>query len=186
MNGYDREIDAEEAVTGILERILLNQEGAGDGLRLINAWRSVVESLNPGPNAENAANFGRNLASHSRIIEIKNGTLLVEADHPAWLQMLKIHQRYIVSCLSRRFPEMGLSSLAFRIRGSEARLSDTYEEALMKARQENSQRYEIEKKMLEERGFLPKTDGEIQELPENLKELFKKLERDILTNERKI
>ena len=58
---------------------------------------------------------GEQLAAHSHIADIKNGVLLVEAEHPGWIQLLQLRQTAILDGIAARFPEFGLASIAFRL-----------------------------------------------------------------------
>jgi len=54
-------------------------------------------------------------AVHSRIRELERGMLLVEADHPGWIQILKTKQVELLSAVQRRYPDLGIRSIAFRL-----------------------------------------------------------------------
>ena len=58
---------------------------------------------------------GEQLAAHSHIADIKNAVLLVEAEHPGWIQLLQLRQSVILDGIAARFPEFGLRSIAFRL-----------------------------------------------------------------------
>ena len=184
-------IDSTELVSRVLESFLPEKaEEIGRGNKILSSWRAILESIKSQPiDGEPADQMGKNLASHSRIIDIKNGILLVEADHSAWLQILQLHKKFILGSLQRRFPELQISTLAFRVRGSKASLSDfpiNYEASLKAERARQAQRYEAEKKYLASLGFAEPDTTKIPELPQKLKDLFDKMKRDMLTNERKI
>jgi hypothetical protein len=53
--------------------------------------------------------------SHSRIGGLEKGVLQVEADHPGWIQLLQTRQREILNAARRRFPELTLSGISFRL-----------------------------------------------------------------------
>lgn len=52
------------------------------------------------------------IASHSRITEISNGNLIVEVDHPGWLQILKTKERQILKRIQTEFPELEISRIS--------------------------------------------------------------------------
>ena len=54
-------------------------------------------------------------ASHSRICELEKGLLLVEADHPGWIQILQTKQTELLAAAERRYPELGIRSIAFKL-----------------------------------------------------------------------
>ena len=53
--------------------------------------------------------------SHSRIAELEKSVLLVEADHPGWIQLLQTKQRELLNAARRRFPEITLTGISFRL-----------------------------------------------------------------------
>ena len=88
--------------------------------KLLKSWKFVVSSIKS--SGINGENLGANLYAHSRVIDLKNGILLVECDHPGWIQTLRLYQKYILTGLRRGVPDTKISSLAFRLRGTNAEL----------------------------------------------------------------
>jgi hypothetical protein len=60
---------------------------------------------------------GPRLAAHSRVADVDKGLLIVEAEHPGWIQLLQLRQSGIVEEAARRYPELGLKGIAFRLSG---------------------------------------------------------------------
>jgi len=58
---------------------------------------------------------GERLAAHSRISDIDKGLLIVEAEHPGWIQLLQLRQSEILGAATQRFPELGLRGILFRL-----------------------------------------------------------------------
>jgi hypothetical protein len=58
---------------------------------------------------------GPRLAAHSRVADVEKGLLIVEADHPGWIQLLQIRQSSILEDVSRQYPELGLRGILFRL-----------------------------------------------------------------------
>ena len=147
---------------------------------LLKFWRTTLESIRS--NAKNGENLGANLYSHSRIIDLKNGILLVEADHPGWIQTLRLYQKYILKGLNQKIPDLKISSLAFRLKGTNAELHSNISEEKI--------RNDLEKKIQKEDEILQKFDekrvsnSENQKtLHENLQKILDKLKTDILETE---
>lgn len=187
--GRTEAIDAAEMISRFVEALSPEcAERLGEGNKILRSWRAILESIRTRPrDGEPPEQMGRNLASHSRVIDFKNGILLVEADHSAWLQMLQLHRRYILGCLQRRFPELRVSTLAFRVRGSRASLSDSpadYGASLRAERARQARRYEEEERYLAERGFAPPSPAAAPELPPALREVFGRLRRDVAARSR--
>jgi hypothetical protein len=58
---------------------------------------------------------GLSLADHSRVYDLKNGSLFVEVDHPGWMQLLLIRKAPILQRVKRRFPELKVQDLRVRV-----------------------------------------------------------------------
>ena len=61
---------------------------------------------------------------HSRIAELEKSVLLVEADHPGWIQLLQTRQSQLLDAVRRQFPEITLTGISFRLSRPPANLSD--------------------------------------------------------------
>jgi hypothetical protein len=60
---------------------------------------------------------GARLAAHSRVVDVDKGLLVIEADHPGWIQLLQMRQTGILDAVAQRFPELGLRGIVFRVSG---------------------------------------------------------------------
>lgn len=58
---------------------------------------------------------GPPLMDHSRIIDIKNRNLLVEVDHPGWLQILQFKKRLFLKKLKGSYPELDINDLHVKV-----------------------------------------------------------------------
>jgi hypothetical protein len=58
---------------------------------------------------------GETLAAHSRIRELERSVLLVEADHPGWIQILQTVEKNLLDTLRRRFPDRHITGISFRL-----------------------------------------------------------------------
>ncbi|GHV62737.1 hypothetical protein AGMMS49587_10480 [Spirochaetia bacterium] len=54
-------------------------------------------------------------ADHSRIRELERCVLLVEADHPGWVQLLQTKQHKLLSDAQRRFPDLTITGISFML-----------------------------------------------------------------------
>ena len=89
--------------------------------KLYSAWKKIITSIK---NYDSDSKLGQNLYEHSSVVEIKNNILLIETDHPGWIQMFQMRKKYILNGLKMYIPELKIESLAFRLRGSNATLSN--------------------------------------------------------------
>ncbi len=49
---------------------------------------------------------GEDLAAHSSVKDVKQGAVLVEVDHPGWMQMLQLKKSGILREIKKRYPEL--------------------------------------------------------------------------------
>ena len=69
---------------------------------LISSWAIAVKAANI-PAA----------ADHSRIRELEHKVLVIEADHPGWVQLLQTKQSQLLKHVQGRFPELGIQGISF-------------------------------------------------------------------------
>ena len=58
---------------------------------------------------------GVSLAEHCRAYEVRHHSLLVEADHPGWMQLLLMQKKVIIARIRQRFPELELRDIKVRV-----------------------------------------------------------------------
>ena len=54
-------------------------------------------------------------ADHSRIRELDRGILLIEADHPGWVQILQTKESRLLDDFRRRFPDLDISGISLML-----------------------------------------------------------------------
>jgi hypothetical protein len=69
---------------------------------------------------------GDTLAAHSRIRELEHSVLLVEADHPGWIQILQTVEKDLLDALRRRFPDRHITGISLCLSREPPPLSTTY------------------------------------------------------------
>jgi len=60
---------------------------------------------------------GPKLSAHSKISNIKNNIVIVEVEHPGWLQLLQVQEKNILSKLQNKNPGLKLRGVSFKIAG---------------------------------------------------------------------
>ncbi len=138
--------------------------------------------------------YGDKIASHSEVVDFKNGQLLVEADHPGWIQAIQLHSKFIIRGMNMNMKGFQVDSIVFRLKGNQAVLFNSYEDELKKAQKDMEKRdLEAEKKTEE---FLKKScafgaNSNLQqstvsqvkeELPADFLARLQSLESTVLTN----
>ncbi len=156
-----------------------------EGNKVITLWTQIVESIKS--NSINGNYIGKNMASHSKVIDLDNGILLVEADHPGWIQMLTNYKSYILKGFKLKAPELKIDSLAFRLSGTNVELHKMNKK-IEEEKEINNQylNYQKEEKEIEKKGFkyesTEEKTGQKKVLPPELQKMFDDIKNDMLTN----
>ena len=128
---------------------------------LFSSWVQIVKEAWPQPDQDSSDNPGFEdipaAAVHSRIRELERGILLIEADHPGWIQILQTKQGSLLSTVQRRYPELNIRGIAFRL-SREPFSSMDEEKPLTMAKDETAE--PIPKPDLERQGLLPTVPGD--------------------------
>ncbi|MBQ9237848.1 MAG: DUF721 domain-containing protein [Treponema sp.] len=143
---------------------------------LFVTWRSVVSKVH---------GYGEKLAAHTKLVDLKNGTLLVETDHPGWIQILQLYSDFILTGLRRNYSGSSIQSLAFRLEGNNASLYDVDYDALLKAGQEKIvQKLDADEAAARNR-FPHESSAHEEPLPPELADKFERMKKNVLTNTKK-
>ncbi len=147
---------------------------------LLNIWEKVLLRIRSNINP----NEGRNLASHSRVVDFKNGILLVEVDHPGWIELLQLHKKYIINGLNMENRSVNVESLAFKLKGKQGNLFDPEEHKYSSedVKEEIKRRTEAEEEKLNSLKIKEEKLETKKELPPELAVIFEDLRKNMLTN----
>ena len=158
--------------------------GTSEANEICSVWKKVVSGVHSlkhdAEDSEKRMPLGERLAGNTRVIDLKNGVLLVETDHPGWIQYLRMYQKFILNGLKMNLPELKITSLAFRVTGEKVSLSETYEQQLSKSRREQAAFFEKQEKELAK--FDKKIESPKSELPPELLAKFDSIRKSMLTN----
>ena len=81
---------------------------------VFSSWNEIVAEIWP-----NAGEQGKDgmpaAASCSSVKSLERGMLIVEADHPGCIQILQTGQASLLSSVQRRYPELDIKGIAFRL-----------------------------------------------------------------------
>ena len=92
---------------GDLLREYLREKGWLDGNpydQLFSRWGQIV---------------GDSMAAHTRLVDVRNGMLIVEVDHPGWLQMFRLRQDALLEAARKVAPAAGLEGIRVRVGGGD-------------------------------------------------------------------
>lgn len=93
---------ADKILQALFERLNIHDEHGY--AKLFSTWRTVCDEVS-----------SRGFADHSRIVDVRNGAVVVAVDHPGWIQLIQMHERRILSRLQQRFPSMNLEAIHFHM-----------------------------------------------------------------------
>ncbi len=62
---------------------------------------------------------GTGLAAHVRLRDVRDGIMIVEADHPGWLQMARMRKEALLAAARAAAPEARLTDVRFVLGGRE-------------------------------------------------------------------
>ncbi len=54
---------------------------------------------------------GVDIGSHSNLKDIEGSTLIVEVDHPGWLQMVTLRKKELLRGVNKQFPELHITDI---------------------------------------------------------------------------
>lgn len=145
-------------------------------------WKDVLSTIKNDFNE----NEGKNLSSHTQVVDFKGGILFVEADHPGWIELLKIYKKYILVGLNRKSKEIKIESLAISLKKKKKNPYEIKTEEIIRQKKEyllklEKEQENIEKKLNFSEIKSKKSDKKI-EIPEELKNVLDTLKQDMLTN----
>ena len=144
-------IDAKEMISRVFSNIeACDIENAN---KITSIWKKVVRGIK-----NNRDEFyGDKIASHSDVVDYINGQLLIETDHPGWTQAIQLYSKYIIRGMNMNMGNTGVKveSLAFRMKGNNATLYNSYEDELRRAQNEQQKKDESAEKQMNE--FLEKS-----------------------------
>jgi predicted nucleic acid-binding Zn ribbon protein len=119
-----------EKAGDILKQLLdsKQRQNAAHYSSLFKGWESMV---------------GAPICQHSWVKDIVNNILLVEVDHPGWMQMLFFKKRQILNSLKKAYPDLAISDISIRLGSARSERSEP-EPAIPQAAEEGSVEVEIE------------------------------------------
>jgi predicted nucleic acid-binding Zn ribbon protein len=63
---------------------------------------------------------GEAVAMHARLVDVRNGILIVEVDHPGWLQMLRLRQNTLLDAARKAVPRASVEGIRVRVGGRDS------------------------------------------------------------------
>ena len=66
-------------------------------LEVYSSWASIV---------------GEKQAAHSKLIDIKHQTAIIEVDHPGWSQQILLNKRHIIRNFQKKYSQLGVKDIS--------------------------------------------------------------------------
>jgi predicted nucleic acid-binding Zn ribbon protein len=82
---------------GLFDRLQIHRQ-------LSSSWEIVAQKHRIGA-----------VTDHSRIVDLDRYVVLIEADHPAWIQLLQTKQQGLLESFQELFPVLTITGIAFRL-----------------------------------------------------------------------
>lgn len=179
-------------------RNLVNQTLSGINLAdsnkaysVLDGWKKVLLRIKSNKNPYE----GQNLAEHSKVVDFKNGILIIEVEHPGWMELLQLHKKFILKGLNLDMPSLKIKNLGFKLKQKNDdffnnKFSD--EETISKFQKKIEDEEKLINSSLNFNSNVnlsstskSKKIEQKKELPEELKSIFDILKNDMLTNQEK-
>jgi hypothetical protein len=183
--------DDEKIISGksIFQSVLnLTSVNDAEDKKISSVWNQVVSKIGSNKNSsEDEKNcditLGERMAMNSRVVDFKKGILLVETKHSGWIQYFRMYQNFIIKGLNWALPNLQIKSLGFRLEGSNAKLSDNYDDVYKKAKAEMDRKIENQEEELNKKFNFSesskKENAKNEDLPPEFYEMFDKLTKSV-------
>lgn len=161
-----------EIMKGVLESLISDSDKKKmeESSSFISIWKSILYSIKSVVNP----NGGSNMFFHSKVVDIRDTTLILEVDHSGFIQLFETHKKYILKGLEMKVPQLKIKNISYK---------------LDKKNDYNTQRdltrKEMEKSIIGEsknEDVLVQLSEENKEYPAELEVIFSRMRKSILTN----
>ncbi|MCR4743579.1 MAG: DUF721 domain-containing protein [Treponema sp.] len=194
MNDDSKIISSQEMIQHVIDFTSINPESR----ELPSAWKKVVSNIGKNKNSgeeESEISLGERIAGNSHVVDLKNGVVLVEANHSGWIQYLRMYKKFIIKGLKWALPNLKIEDLAFRIAGSQAKLSDQYDNLVKKEKEKLYEKFSREEESLKNfsganapsNKSTNKNNSNANsktELPPELNSIFERIKKEMLEEEK--
>ena len=167
-----------EIMKGVLEGILsdIDKKRMEENSIFVSKWKKIVTSVKSVINPD----CGNTMYSHSQIIDVKNGTLILQVDHPGFIQLFETYKKYILRGLEMHLPQMNIKNISYILDKKK-----DYNTQRDLTREE--MRAAIEKQDIKENSQMM-NDQEFstvqKKFPPELEAIFSRMRKSILTNDK--
>lgn len=105
-------------LAGMIFSTLEEKQNLNEAMEIYGSWNQLLSKLSQ------KYSSCKNLVGHTTVSDCKNGILLVEVDHPGWIQILKMYQKIILKEMNKKFEKEKITSIVFKMKGENYTLSN--------------------------------------------------------------
>ena len=80
----------------LVQKILANLTDSSKYLGIFREWKQIA---------------GQDVAAHAVIRDIEQGYLLIDVDHPGWMQRLQLKEKAIMKKIRLNYPELDIKGI---------------------------------------------------------------------------
>ena len=111
----------------------------------------------------------KDITNLNKILEFKNGILVIETDHPGRIQLFQMYKNYIQTGINRKSPDLKVKNILFRLKKNEKNIkAENVEEIIREKLLADNIDDEFEKKY-------PSQNENKSELPDDIKVIFERM-----------
>lgn len=164
-----------EIMTSILEGMLssIDRQKLKESNNVLEKWKSIITSIKSYVNPE----CGNTMYDHSKILDIKDGVILLQVDHPGYIQLFETHKKYILRGIEMKIPQLKIKNFSYKLdkKNDFNTQRDLTREEMEKIIEKQSNSVKISPE-----------NGEKKEYPPELESIFARMRESILTNDKKM
>ena len=135
-------------------------------LEVYSSWASIV---------------GEKQAAHSKLIDIKHQTAVIEVDHPGWSQQILLNKKYILRNFQKRYPQLEVKNISVIV-SSHYEISHQFENTEISGKAVPDEQKVTEKAdrlSIQQETSIKTDDAAKTELPQEVQKAFERLRMSI-------
>lgn len=168
---------------GVLEGLLsdVSRSRMNDSSNILEKWKSIITSIRSVVNPD----CGKSMYFHSRIIDIKDDIIILQVNHPGFIQLFENHKKYILRGIQMKIPQLKIRNITYRLDRKDdcnTQRDLTRQEMECAINNETAKNEQSTRKPDENDCRI----GKKKEYPPELQTIFDRMRESILTNDKKI
>ncbi|MBO5236939.1 MAG: DUF721 domain-containing protein [Spirochaetaceae bacterium] len=158
--------DSKELINSVINSISKNIDATKfkNIKNIYDEWENILLSIKSTVLPE----AGRKMFDHSEIIDIKDGVMLIEIDHPGWKQLFETYRTYILKGLNMKIPQVPVDTIIYRLKKGEVKIKP-------KTPETSEKKQVIKEEKIENISKNTKS----KEIPSELKNLFNSIKESV-------